>query len=92
MSASPSGSLDAAPLSVATAPRKTDWSEPASADGARFSAVTTTVSGALSWKPSLTMSWATYWPARSMVNQGDGAIASLSNAALPAGTDSSDQR
>ena len=58
----------------------------------RFAVRSSTVSGALSSRPSLTTSCATYSPGRSAVNVGVAAAGSDSAAALPAGTATSDQR
>ena len=91
VSASPSGSEEPVASSVTLVPTATDWSAPAAATGGRFSVRSSTVSGALSSRPSLTTSCATYSPARSATNVGVTAAGSDNAAALPAGTATSDQ-
>src|SRR4030095_9078731 len=82
---SPSTSCDLLPSSCTLASTSTVWSGPALATGREFCVVITTVSGALSSCPSLTMSCTTYIPGRSTTNVGFTTVGSESSAVLPAG-------
>ena len=65
---------------------------PASATGREFSVLMTTWLGLLFVVPSLTMSWATYVPGRSISRSGNAPVGSDSTATLPAGTVVNDQK
>ncbi len=92
VSGSPFASLEPVPSRLTVAPCVTVWSGPAFATGRVLLVLMTTVSAALSTKPSLTMSCATKSPARSAVNCGVAVVAPLSAAVEPAGRVSSVHR
>ena len=76
------------PFSSTVAPLKTVWLGPAYAVGGRTPfVVMVTVDGTLSFVPLFTISCATYVPERPALNVGIAAVALLSVAPLPEGTD-----
>ena len=78
-------SLESLPSSVTSWFTTAVWSSPASATGGALPVVMTTVSGALSTWPSLTMSWISYTPSMSGMKRGETLVPDVRFAALPAG-------
>src|SRR4030065_1077700 len=87
ISEDPSASFDALPSKVTTVPSGTVWSGPALAAGGWLppGVVMVTVSGALLTIPSLTVNWATYWPATSATKLAIMVVAFERAALLPVG-------
>ena len=81
----PSTSVEPAPVNCTRAPTVTVWFGPALATGGELSVEMDIVSGLLSSRPSLTMSWRVYVPNLSAMNVGLTMAGAERTALLPAG-------